>query len=289
MRERAQSFDPRQVMRGDQFEVFHYREPSPGAVEVHHHDFYEVYFLLGGQVEYWVEGRILRLTKGDILLINPMELHRPIVQPESPVYERIVLWINREFLESLVTKDGPLSRCFDLALPNLICPSPRDRSVLTARMSDLVREYYSRDYGSDLCAQGLFLQLMAQLNRLVLREEGSDLPQQQFSPLVQKALQYIGNNIGSSLSLDEIAGACFVSKYHLAHTFGKEMGLSVYRYIMLRRLLLARHMLLSGEPAGQVSTACGFSDYTSFYRAFRAEYGVSPRDFAAGQHIQYSI
>ena len=282
MRERAQSFDPRQVMRGDKFEVFHYREPSPGAVEVHHHDFYEVYFLLGGQVEYWVEGRILRLTKGDILLINPMELHRPIVQPESPVYERIVLWINREFLENLVTKDGPLSRCFDLALPNLICPSPRERSVLTARMSDLVREYYSRDYGSDLCAQGLFLQLMAQLNRLVLREEGSDLPQQQFSPLVQKALQYIGNNIGSSLSLDEIAGACFVSKYHLAHTFGKEMGLSVYRYIMLRRLLLARHMLLSGEPAGQVSTACGFSDYTSFYRAFRAEYGVSPRDFAAG-------
>lgn len=289
MRERAQSFDPRQVMRGDKFEVFHYREPSPGAVEVHHHDFYEVYFLLGGQVEYWVEGRILRLTKGDILLINPMELHRPIVQPESPVYERIVLWINREFLENLVTKDGPLSRCFDLDLPNRICPGARERSVLTARMSDLVREYYSRDYGSDLCAQGLFLQLMAQLNRLVLREEGSDLPQQQFSPLVQKALQYIGNNIGSSLSLDEIAGACFVSKYHLAHTFGKEMGLSVYRYIMLRRLLLARHMLLSGEPAGQVSTACGFSDYTSFYRAFRAEYGVSPRDFAAGQHIQYSI
>ena len=43
MRERSQSFDPRQVMRRDTFEVFHYREPRPGTVEVHHHDFYEVY------------------------------------------------------------------------------------------------------------------------------------------------------------------------------------------------------------------------------------------------------
>ena len=289
MRERAQAFDPRQVMRGDTFEVFHYREPSPGGVEVHHHDFYEVYFLLGGEVEYWVEGRILRLTKGDILLINPMELHRPMVQPDSPLYERIVLWINREFLEGLTTKDGPLSRCFDLTLPNLICPNSRERSVLTARMSDLVREYYSREYGSDQCAQGLFLQLMVQLNRLVLRAEGGQGTQREFSPLVEKALQYIGEHIGSPLSLEEIAGACFVSKYHLAHTFGKEMDISVYRYIMLRRLLLARHMLQAGEAAGDVSAACGFSDYTSFYRAFRAEYGISPRDFAAGQYIQYSI
>ena len=78
MRERSQRFDPRQTMRTDTFEVFHYKEPKPDTVEVHHHDFYEVYFLLGGQVEYWVEGRILRPSIGDLLLINPMELHRPI-------------------------------------------------------------------------------------------------------------------------------------------------------------------------------------------------------------------
>ena len=121
---------------------------------------------------------------------------------------------------------------------------------------------------------------MVQLNRMIRKSEGQELSQQQFSPLVQKALHYISEHISQNLSLEEIAGACFVSKYYLAHAFGKEMGISVYRYIMLRRLLLSRQMLLAGEPAGQVSAACGFSDYTSFYRAFRAEYGISPRDFA---------
>ena len=83
MQGRSQNFDPRQTMRKDTFEVFHYREPRPAGVEVHHHDFYEVYYLLGGEVEYWVEGRIIRMDPGDLLLINPMELHRPILNSGS--------------------------------------------------------------------------------------------------------------------------------------------------------------------------------------------------------------
>lgn len=273
MRERSQIFDPRQVMRTDSFEVFHYREPKPGNVEVHHHDFYEVYFLLSGQVEYWVEGRVIGLQPGDILLINPMELHRPMVSPQSPVYERIVLWIHKEFLDSL---EG-LNRCFQPGMPNRICPNPRERSALTARMSDLVRESYSPDFGATYAAHGIFLQLMVQLNRLSGSRGSRE--QAQLSPLVQRALEYISQNLSGDLSLEEIADACFVSKYHLAHTFRQEMGISVYRYGMLRRLLMARQLLIAGEPAGQVASACGFSDYTSFYRAFRAEYGSSPKNF----------
>mgnify|MGYP002512345012 CR=1 FL=1 len=100
VRERMQNFDPRQTMQRDTFEVFHYREPKPNTVEVHHHDFYEVYYLIKGEVEYWVDGRIIAMQPGDLLLINPQELHRPVVDPQSPTYERIVLWINREYLET---------------------------------------------------------------------------------------------------------------------------------------------------------------------------------------------
>ena len=277
MRERAQRFDPRQEMQADTFEVFHYKEPRPEGVEVHHHDFYEVYYLLSGQVEYWVEGRIIQLKPGDILLINPMELHRPMVGPEHTVYERIVLWINTAYLEGLAP-DGGLSRCFDPSVPNLICPTAAERPALNVKMSDLVREYYSREFGSDTCAFGLFLQLMVQLNRMVLHT-GSLQQERQLSPLVQKALQYIADHIGEDMSLDSIASACYVSKYHLSHAFSREVGISVYRYIMIKRLLMARQLLSAGEPAGQVCISCGFSDYTSFYRAFKAEYGISPGAF----------
>ena len=277
MRERSQRFDPRQEMHVDTFEVFHYKEPRPEGVEVHHHGFYEVYYLLSGQVEYWVEGRIIQLKPGDLLLINPLELHRPIVGPENTVYERIVMWINTAYLENLAA-DGALVRCFDPKLPNLICPAVSERPGLNIKMSDLVREYYSGEFGSDTCALGLFLQLMVQLNRMAL-QTGSLQQERQLSPLVQKALQYIAGHIAEDLSLDSISGACFISKYHLSHAFSREVGISVYRYIMIKRLLMARQLLAVGEPAGQVCSSCGFSDYTSFYRAFKAEYGISPGAF----------
>ena len=285
MRERSQRFDPRQTMKRDTFEVFHYREPRPNGVEVHHHDFYEVYYLLSGEVEYWVDGHIICMHAGDLLLINPLELHRPILDSGSRIYERIVLWINKEYLEGLFADRMDLSRCFDTSLPthtHQIRPGASERSALTALMGELVREYYSRDFGSELCAYGLFLQFMVQLNRMALRTEGQQEEPQQLSALVQKTLGYISENLGQPMTLESIASQFYVSKYYLAHAFSREVGVSVYRYIMLRRLLMARQLLTAGESAGQVCRSCGFSDYTSFYRAFKSEYGISPREFTAG-------
>ena len=281
MRERAQRFDPRQVMQQGSFEIFHYREPKPHTVEVHHHDFYEVYFLLSGQVSYWVDGRILRMEPGDFLLINPLELHRPVVEEGKPVYERIVLWIDPEFLEGLDASRTDLSACFETG-NHLLRPTATERSALTAQLASLVREFYSPEYGSQLSAYGLFLQFMVQLNRMARSTRQEQETAQQLSELTQKVLGYIGEHLPEPLSLDELADRFYVSKYYLSHAFTREAGVSVYRYLMMRRLLLARQLLLAGEPAGQVCRSCGFSDYTSFYRAFKSEYGISPRDFVAG-------
>lgn len=286
MRERAQRFDPRQTMQRDTFEVFHYREPRPNTVEVHHHDFYEVYYLLSGEMEYWVDGRIIRMRSGDLLLINPLELHRPVLEEKNKIYERIVLWINKEYLEGLFSQQIKLSRCFDTNLPthtHLIRPAVSERSALTARMGELVREYYSQEMGGDLCAYGLFLQLMVQINRMAQQGQARQEESQQLSRLVQKTLVFIGENLNSVITLESLAAHFYVSKYYLSHAFTKEVGISVYRYIMLRRLLMARQLLLAGEAAGQVCRNCGFSDYTSFYRAFKSEYGISPRQFVSGE------
>ena len=282
MRERSQRFDPRQTMQSETFEVFHYREPRPNTVEVHHHDFYEVYYLLSGEVEYWVDGRIIRMQKGDLLLINPLELHRPIVDAGAQVYERIVLWINKEFLESLHRDKMDLSRCFDTSRPNhthLIRPQASERSMLTAWMGEMVREFYSRELGSYLSAYGLFVQFMVQLNRMATKDVTPQEETQQLSTLVQNVLSFISDNLGQTMTLESIAAQFYVSKYYLSHAFSREVGVSVYRYILLRRLLLARQQLTAGESAGQVCRSCGFSDYTSFYRAFKSEYGISPREF----------
>lgn len=282
MRERSQRFDPRQTMQKETFEVFHYREPCPGNVEVHHHDFYEVYYLLGGKVEYWVDGHIIAMQPGDLLLLSPQELHRPIVDPQSPLYERIVLWINREFLEGLQWPTMDLRSAFD-GHTHLIRPDGSQRGALIARVGELVREFYSNEPGNDIAAYGLFLQFMVLLNRLASQGSTKQVEQIPLSPLVQNTLSYIADNLDQPITLEQLAARFYVSKYHLSHTFSREVGVSVHRYILLRRLAWARQLMASGETAGQTCKACGFSDYTAFYRAFKSEYGISPREFAAGE------
>ena len=70
MASRTQRFESRQSMQGKRFEVFHYREKKTEKLQVHHHDFYEVYFFISGNVEYNVEGKSYHLNKGDLLLMG---------------------------------------------------------------------------------------------------------------------------------------------------------------------------------------------------------------------------
>jgi len=284
MLERTQKFDPRQHMQRQDFEVFHYQDPKQAGVEVHHHDFYEVYFFLRGKVEYRVEGRIFRLEPGDLLLINPMELHQPVIQGESSVYERIVLWIGREYLESLSREDIDLTRCFDISLPthtNLLRLTSAQRTKVLGFLGEMVRERYDGGYGSELCASGIFLRFMVELNRIAMNRSAAGDREEETSPLVTEVLSYIGDHYDEELTLEGIAQQFYVSKYHLSHEFRRVVGTGVYRYIVLKRLVIARQMLSEGISPGVVCTACGFGDYANFYRAFKAQYGTGPRGFSS--------
>ena len=283
MEQAPQRFESRQSMCRNDFEIFHYREPKPGCVELHHHDFYEIYCFLGGNVEYRVEGKSYFLQTGDFLLINPMELHQPIVMPESQVYERIVLWINRDYLTGLEQGNLPLTQCFGSGRNNLLHPTGAQAEQIRTCLDALVREHRGGGFGSEYYARGLFLQLMVELNRLSLPavNEAEDT-----QPLSARVVAYISRHYRESLTLESIAQEFYISKYHLSHQFTQATGVSVYRYLVMKRLQSARRHLLDGESPKTAFSASGFGDYANFYRAFLSEYGVTPHTFAQQRQIE---
>ncbi len=281
MRERVQRFEVRQTMQKQNFEIFHYNQMTPEEVTVHHHDFYEVFFFLGGKVTYRAEGQVYHLKPGDILLINPMVLHQPIIASDSPDYERIILWVDRGYLEKIAAGENALSRCFEGERIRLLhLPSSVQRVEMTELLGRLVRECYGNEHASSFYADGLFLQIMVELNRLALHAGNRTEGEQEAPSLVAALLDYINEHYSENLSLEGLAKRFFVSKYHLSHEFSRAIGTGVYRYIMLKRLTAAKQLLNEGDAPGEVYIRCGFKDYTSFFRAFKAEYGISPKAFS---------
>lgn len=282
MASKLHTFNTRQKMNRNTFEIFHYRDAYIKEVALHHHDFYEIYFFLSGNVSYNIESRNYLLTPGDLLVISPEELHQPIFGAEQQNYERIVVWLNKSFLEQFNLSDQEVTWCFDASRPghtNLLRPDGVTRELMNYLLMQLQQEAESENYGSELYSMACIAQLLVLINRLAQREGQVSDSRVNADSVVYRVLGYINEHYNEDLSLDYLANKFFISKYHLSREFGRLVGTSVYRYIIQKRLVMAKQMMSSGMPTSTVYQHCGFGDYSNFYRAFKAEYQISPREF----------
>lgn len=281
MSKKPQKFDPRQNMNGNSFEIFHYLDPKTRHMEAHYHDFYEIFFFIDGNVDYWIDGSIYHLMPGDILLINPTELHKPIPTAEIDRYERIVLWINRNYIAEI--ENGRLEGCFDRDKPNynkVLRLSDEKKEHLFSLAHQLCKEYYGEEFACEIGAYSLLLQILVQINRLSHSESLVSSSKLSTPTFISDVLTYINEHYAEKLTLDMLANHFFINKYYLSHEFKNAVNTSLYRYITLKRLNTAYTMLSNGQPASEVCNLCGFGNYTVFFRAFKSEFGISPNECA---------
>jgi AraC-like DNA-binding protein len=282
MPSKPQIFTDRQEMQNHTYEIFRYKDANPRDVALHHHDFYEIYFFLSGSVLYNIESRSYLLTPGDILLIRPMQLHQPIFDGKSGNYERIVLWLNSSFMDQFGINGEHLNACFHSARPGhagLLRPDEHIRQKLQYLLEQLLQEQDGQEYGHEVSCFSYLALILSQLCRLSIQEplevEASDA-----SRVIYDVLEYINEHFQEDLSLDSLANRFFISKYHLSREFTKVTGSSVHRYVTQRRLITAKQMMSEGVSTTSVCQHCGFGDYSSFYRAFKSAYQISPREFS---------
>ncbi|MGI6578024.1 MAG: AraC family transcriptional regulator [Eubacteriales bacterium] len=268
-------------MLSENYEIFHYKDSYLKDVALHHHDFFELYFFISGDVSYTIESRNYKLHPGDILLISPQELHQPIIDQKKP-YERIVLWINCNYLKKLSTEKSDLTRCFDSDLKdrtNLLRLDPENLKAVRTQFVELLAETNNQKPYSDLICHCLLVQLVAELNRQFINYTGHFETETSLGGVMNDIVNYINKHHTESLSLDFLSQEFYISKYHMSREFMRHFGISIHKYITKKRLITAKQLLSDGIAPSEVCTKCGFSDYANFYRAFRSEYGISPRDF----------
>lgn len=260
------------------YRIFHLTDQNRQEFSYHYHDFYKILILLKGTVSYCIEGKSYALSPYDIVLVNAGELHRPILSGSS-VYERIILYVSPDFLESFRCERYDLGLCFSKAQKEassvLRMPSLKN-SRLYQILGELESALSSREYANELYQDVLFLEFLIHLNRAAAQNTLQFLPTQAGNGKILPILSYLNGHLTEPLSVDSIAETFFLSKSYLMHAFKKETGYTLCGYLNLKRLLYGRELIRQGVPVTEACFQCGFGSYSAFSRAYKKQFGEPP-------------
>ena len=247
--------------------------PAIGNAVMHSHDVYEIYLFLEGKTDYLVEGNKYRLRKGDLMVMRRGELHINSIRSDA-TYKRCFVHFDisalLEELDSLHLLDffdkRPLGEYNHYPAKDF--PDNHWLSYLQAICN-------ATSKSEKLC---YLLPFLNELNKCFSGLSG--LPENREPNSVAEICKYINRDLTQDLSLEQLSGQFYISKTHLNRLFKTHVGTTVGQYINLKRLFLGRELIQNGVPPMEVYAKCGFRDYTTFYRAFKKQFQLSPKEIS---------
>lgn len=243
-----------------------------------HGDSYEIVLVLDGSGAFIVRDRLFDIKPLSLYFINGIETHCSV--PNAPdLYTRRKIVIDANFIDELAKLLG----CIDI-IDILFKNNGGERITLN---SDTVLSVDAQFYAiSKAINENSPLSKMKVTSALlsifaIAKENISEQPLYSDTRIAE-TLEYINKNLCQNVSLEKICKHVHLSKYHLCHLFKKTVGMSVFEYLLSRRLSNAKKQLLeTSAPVSEIAIEVGFSDFSYFSKIFKLHEGLSPSEFRA--------
>ncbi len=252
---------------------------SNANMQLHSHAFYELIFCCNScGAEYLVGSQRYRLQEGDLIFVPPGVSHRPLLPDEmAQPYSRYVLWLSQEFMDMYASLfPYPFSQKHSQA--SMLRTDSATRAKLGALFHAGVTEAEGQADGWESAVVGNAIGLLTQIKRATGMQTTASM-QAEKPDLLDKLTAYIEGSYTRGITIEELSGRFYVSPSTVSHLFRQKLGVSFYRYVTQRRLIAAKTLIEQGQLLESVAAQIGFLDYSGFYRAFKQEYGISPRQY----------
>ena len=214
--------------------------------------------------------RTYPIKRGALAVIAPGKYHYTMPKDQKS-YERSKLFLTRE---EAALYFAPLG-FFNIGSGDLIYADLPSNEIDAAEecLERLKLRLEDKKYETAAVCEAIS-ELAVLIDKYTADKESGELDR------MSKAVMFINDRISESISIDEIALAANMSKYHFCRSFKRAIGLTVMEYILKTRIMLAKSMLVSEDTSVQdISEHCGFSSVSYFCRAFKEEVGKTPLEY----------
>lgn len=258
----------------------------PEMIRPHYHDYYEAYMFLGDEMTYFIDNHSYKLGRYDIAFIDRSTYHQTFYSDKSSK-ERILITYD-DSLYTLTKDPGfPDKAKLLYDIRRLSLPKSIGRDLYERYFSHIAGSYSNdKNELGYIKARLLFVSLL--IEAIGLAKEYSDIKDAKESlsapqKLVMNAVDFINTNYSKRIGLDDICGACYVSKYYLCHIFRDITGTSISSFLLSKRMNEAEKLLkYSHQSIAAISDQTGFANANSFIDSFKRRHEMTPGKYRKG-------
>lgn len=247
----------------------------------HNHDGYELFLLLKGDVNYYVERDGYRLLSGGLLCIRPYAFHRRELNSYEH-YDRIVINVKEQTMKQFSSNETDLTNCFYHPTINnmsIVWFSEQELSQYVAYAKHLENALHTSEYGNDILAEVYTKMILVMVNRHFHEQQGVICVKNIMPELVAAVIDYVERHISEDITLKGMAEYFHHNRTYISRCFKNVTGITLQQYILDKKVVLARNYLKEGYAPYEVCCMTGFNNYSNFSRTFTQRTGISPKKY----------
>ncbi len=261
-------------------------ESSGYEVLPHWHYHFELLFFTHGTAKVFVGNRCFEVTSGDLILINPCDVHSVSIN-SNVASKHFIIGFDSDLLNTISNMNFEIK----YLLPQAVDINPEYRVLkidpsynISLLLEELTLEYINKNIGFEWAVISDIYKLMTlilrglQNNGLILLSDSILLKNNRLK--LRKVLNYIDEHFNEDITPASAASMCFLSYSHFCKLFKSVMHTTFVQYLNYIRIRKAESLLLDGEKLiTQIALETGFTDTSYFIKQFRYYKGISPKQY----------